>query len=289
MASDADIYIVKKSDSEYPALLKEIHDAPEILYVRGILPQPDEWLIGVVGTRKPTEYGKHVAHAFSESLAASGAIVVSGLAYGIDAEAHKGVVAARGKGLAVIGSGLDKESFYPQANWQLAEEIIRLGGAVISEYAPGTPAMPFRFPERNRIIVGLIKGLVVVEGKDKSGAQITARLALEENRDVFAVPGPIYSPTSFLPNRLIKEGATPLLSPEEIFEYYGKSYVPVKNEEALEGIEAVIIEALQEPLSLDELKASTKAEVTALQAALSLLELGGKIAEIEPGRYQCVR
>lgn len=162
MASDADIYIVKRSDPQYPALLKEIHDAPEILYVRGTLPKPDEWLIGVVGTRKPTEYGKHVARAFSESLAAAGAIVVSGLAYGIDAEAHKGAVAASGKGLAVIGSGLDKASFYPQANWQLAEEIIRLGGAVISEYAPGTPAMPFRFPERNRIIVGLIKGLIVV-------------------------------------------------------------------------------------------------------------------------------
>lgn len=289
MASDADIYIVKKSDSEYPALLKEIHDAPEILYARGTLPKPDEWLIGIVGTRKPTEYGKHVARTFAESLAASGAIVVSGLAYGIDAEAHKGVAAARGKGLAVIGSGLDKASFYPQVNWQLAEEIIRLGGAVISEYAPGTPAMPFRFPERNRIIVGLIKGLIVVEGRDKSGAQITARLALEENRDVFAVPGPIYSPASLLPNRLIKEGATPLLSPDDIFEYYGKSYVPVKNEETLEGIEAIIIEALQEPLSLDELKASTKAEVTALQAALSLLELGGKIAEIEPGKYQSVR
>lgn len=289
MASDADIYIIKKSDIQYPALLREIHDAPEILYVRGTLPEDNAWMIGIVGTRKPTEYGAHVARSFAESIAAGGGVVVSGLAYGIDAEAHKGVVRAGAKGVAVIGSGLDRNSFYPKANWPLAEEIIRLGGAVISEYEPGTPARPFRFPERNRIIIGLIQGLIVVEARERSGAQITARLALEENRDVFAIPGPIYSPASTLPNRLIKEGATPLLSPDELFEYYDKTRNPVSANEPAEGIEAIIVSALEEPLSLDELKAKTKAEVTALQAALSLLELGGKIAEIEPGKYQCVR
>jgi len=284
----AGIWMIEKSNPEYPPLLKEIHEAPEILYIKGKLPKWDEtiWPIAIVGTRKPTEYGKNIARQFAEELAGGGALIISGCAVGIDREAHVGALKARGKTIAVIGSGVDRDSFFPQANWSLAETIIKEGGAVISEYPPGTPALPHHFPERNRIISGLSKGLVVVEAQEKSGALITARLALEENRDVFAVPGPITSLTSRGPNRLIKDGATPLLAASDIFEAYGKTQtISDQANEALGSLEAEVLKSLSEQKSFDDLKKDLVCDTGALQAALSLLELKNKIQETEPGIY----
>ncbi|MBI2097126.1 MAG: DNA-protecting protein DprA [Candidatus Sungbacteria bacterium] len=285
----AGIWLVDQSSKDYPPLLKEIHDAPAILYIKGKLPwkhNETDWTIGIVGTRKPTEYGKFVARQFGEELAEGGAIIVSGLATGIDREAHVGALKARGRTVAVIGSGLDRDSFFPQANWAIAETIIKDGGAVISEYPPGAPALPHHFPERNRIIAGLAQGIIIVEAQEKSGALITARLAMEENRDVFAIPGPITSLTSRGPNLLIKEGATPALSPNDLFEAYGRAKtVPEAAAEALGELEAKILEALREPCSLDDLKTQLKEDTAALQASLSLLELKNKIFEVELGIY----
>lgn len=286
---ESDIRRVSISDAEYPKLLKEIHDPPETLYVCGTLPwikDSDLWSIAIVGTRKPTEYGKTIARQFADDLAAAGAVIVSGAAIGIDSEAHRGALKARGKTVAVIGSGMDRDSFYPKSSWSLAEAIIKEGGAVISEYAPGTPALPHHFLARNRIIVGLSQGIILVEAQERSGTQATARFALEENRDLFAVPGSIFSLTSRGPNRLIKEGATPLLASEDIFEFYGKKKYSNESEETFNGLEAVIIEALREPASFDDLVRIAKTEVGTVQATLSLLLLHEKVIEIEPGMYQ---
>ena len=287
--ASAGILAIDKSGPEYPALLKEIHDAPAILYINGKLPwknDGNDWAMGIVGTRKPTHYGKEVARQFGEELASGGAIVVSGCAVGIDREAHVGALRGHGKTVAVIGSGLDRESFFPQANWAIAETIAKEGGAVISEYPPGTPALPHHFPERNRIIAGLSQGVIVVEAQEKSGALITARLALGENRDVFAVPGPITSLTSRGPNILLKEGAAPALSAADIFEAYGRTKeISETAETALAGLDKEIFGLLASPHSLDELKQALGAETSAIQASLALLELQNKIHETEPGIY----
>ncbi|MBI4135007.1 MAG: DNA-protecting protein DprA [Candidatus Sungbacteria bacterium] len=273
-------------DEEYPELLKQTYQPPQILYYKGTLPAFD-WSIAIVGTRKPTEYGKTACHEFAEALARAGAVIVSGLAYGIDGEAHKSTLAAGGTAVAVIGSGLDHPSFYPPANWALAEKIIGNKGAVISEYPPGTRAFQSHFPERNRIIAGLSHGVLLAEAKDRSGTQITARLAMEENRDVFAVPGSIFSETSKGPNRLIKDGAIPALSPKDILEFYGKEEVaPSRPAEVMSELEQEVLLLLREPALFDDLKAKSGQAVAELQATLSLLELKGKIRELEPGRYQ---
>lgn len=279
---------IADDDPAYPELLGQIYQPPKLLYIRGALPEM-AWVIAIVGTRKPTEYGRTVAQLFGEALAQAGAIIVSGLAYGIDRETHVGTLRGSGRAVAVIGSGLDRASFYPQANWPLAEEIIAKGGAIISEYPPGKKAFQSHFPERNRVIAGLSHGVLLVEATDRSGTQITARLAMEENRDVFAVPGSIFSETSKGPNRLLKEGAIPALSPDDILEFYGKTRQksPASSEELTE-LELKILDFLYEPTLFDDLMVKSGEAVHELQAVLSLLELKGKIRELEPGRYQAL-
>lgn len=280
------ISLVARDDPAYPVLLKEIHEPPLLLYVRGSLLHESRLPIAIVGTRKPTDYGARVARTFAGELCNSGCAIISGCAYGIDEAAHRAVVEEKGIGIAVIGSGLDEQSFYPRSNWQLAQSLATLGGAVISEYPPGTEARQHHFPERNRIIVGLSKGILFVEAMEKSGTQITARLAAEENRDVFAIPGSIYSAASLGPNRLIKEGATPALSPADILTAYGIEETVSDQKNALTSdLERMLCELLKEPLPLDELKRRAAVDITALQATLSLLELRGVIAEIEHGTY----
>jgi len=282
-----EITTLSESDQLYPQLLKEIAHAPKKLFVWGEFPDlKDAWTIGIVGTRKPTEYGKSIARDVAAELASGGAIIISGLATGIDREAHVGALQANGKTISVIGSGLDRESFFPQSNWHTAENIVAKGGCVLSEYPVKTPALPGHFPERNRIISGLAQGIIVIEAQERSGALITARLALEQGRDVFAVPGPITSLTSRGPNLLIKEGAVPLLSASDVFEFYGKSPIGKKeSSESTEGLEGKILELLAQPMSLDELKTNLSVEMSLIQASLSLLELQNKIRESEPGIY----
>ncbi|MCS7234180.1 MAG: DNA-processing protein DprA [Synergistetes bacterium] len=204
-------------DEGYPVLLKEIENHPPVLYIKGSL-KNDVLTLAVVGTRKPSPYGRKVAREFSKFLASSGVCIISGLARGIDSEAHKGALEGGGTTYAVLGSGI--LNLYPPELKGLAEEIASRG-ALLSEYPLFTPPLSGNFPRRNRIISGISKGVLVVEAPLKSGAMITVSYALDQGRDVFAVPGSIYSSKSEGPNLLIQQGAKPALKPEDILEEYG--------------------------------------------------------------------
>lgn len=191
-------------DPLYPPNLKEIYDPPVALYLRGEIREEDKFAVAVVGTRRPTQYGRSVAHKLASELVQRGFSVVSGLARGIDTSAHRGALDGGGRTIAVLGCGID--ICYPQENKELMEEIAQ-NGAVVSEFAPGAPPQPWHFPLRNRVISGLSFGTVIVQAPEGSGALITADLALEQGREVFAVPGNIEDPRSKGPHQLIKEGA----------------------------------------------------------------------------------
>ncbi|MDO8558191.1 MAG: DNA-processing protein DprA [bacterium] len=199
-----DIQVTAQTNKAYPALLSKISDSPPLLYINGSLPGKDEKLFAVVGTRKPTAYGKEAAMYLTRELCRAGFSIVSGMALGIDGIAHETALLEGARTYAVLGCGVDV--VYPQEHKALSERIARQG-AIISEYEPGTQPLPYRFPQRNRIIAGMTLGTLVIEAKERSGALITGRLALEYNREVFAVPGSIFSATSKGPHALIKEGA----------------------------------------------------------------------------------
>jgi DNA processing protein len=196
--------VLTYAHDEYPPLLKQLPDAPVVLYVRGDLGAMSRHAVAIVGTRRPTAYGSQVAHRLASDLAQRQLVIVSGLARGIDSAAHTGALEARGKTVAVLGSGLDV--IYPREHKRLADRIVE-SGALVSEFPLGTSPAPENFPIRNRIISGLSLGVVIVEAAEYSGSLITARLALEQNREVFAVPGNITTAQSFGPNHLIKQGA----------------------------------------------------------------------------------
>jgi DNA processing protein len=208
------ITLITYQDDDYPEKLKNIYDLPPFLYVRGSL-MKDDINIAIVGSRRATTYGKYTTERISRELAQKGVTVVSGMARGIDSAAHRGALAARGRTIAVLGSGLDV--IYPPENKILFSEIIE-NGAVISEFPMGTPPIAANFPSRNRIISGMSYGVLVVEAGEKSGSLITARLALEQGREVFAVPGSVETPASRGTNRLIKEGAKLIENAEDILE-----------------------------------------------------------------------
>jgi DNA processing protein len=215
-ATEAGARIISLSDPEYPSRLKEIYDPPVILFVKGsveVLAQPG---IAMVGTRHPTPYGSGMAERLSTDLAARGLVIISGLARGIDTASHRGAVAAKGKTVAVLGSGIDV--MYPKENTRLTEQIVALGGALISEFPVGTFPAPQNFPIRNRIISGMSAGVLVVEAAEYSGTRITSRLALEQNRDVYAVPGNVTNKNSWGPNTLIKQGAKLIATWEDVWE-----------------------------------------------------------------------
>jgi DNA processing protein len=215
-AAAAGASIIGLDDPSYPPLLRQIYDPPVALYVRGeasILAQPG---IAIVGTRHPTPYGIGMAERLACDLAARGLIIFSGLARGIDSASHRGAVNAKGKTVAVLGTGVDV--IYPRENNRLAESILSLGGAIVSEFPLGTFAAPQNFPIRNRIISGLSLGVLVVEAGEYSGTRITARNALEQNRELFAVPGNVTNKNSWGPNTLIKQGAKLTATWEDVFE-----------------------------------------------------------------------
>ncbi|MBI3397402.1 DNA-protecting protein DprA [Candidatus Woesebacteria bacterium] len=192
-------------DKEYPQNLKEIQGGPFVLYYKGNIEICNCLSIAVVGSRKITPYGREVAEKFSKELALLGVVIISGLARGIDTVAHESTLSAGGKAVAVIGSGLN--NIYPPENTNLAEEIIKKGGVLISEYPLGFPALPTNFTARNRIISGLSHGVLIVEGAEKSGTLLTAKHAADQGREVFAIPGQINSPNSWAPHFLVKQGA----------------------------------------------------------------------------------
>ena len=204
-AAAAEVTVISGEDRCYPVRLKEIYDPPLVLYVRGdpeVLVKPG---IAMVGTRHPTPYGSGMAERLACDLAAQGLVIISGMARGVDTASHRGAISAKGKTIAVFGTGVDV--IYPKENSRLSEQILALGGALISEFAMGTFAAPQNFPIRNRILSGMSVGVLVVEAAEYSGTRITARCALEQNRDVFAVPGNVTNKNSWGPNTLIKQGA----------------------------------------------------------------------------------
>ncbi|TDA67224.1 MAG: DNA-protecting protein DprA [Clostridia bacterium] len=279
------------ADAGYPLSLKRINAPPPVLYARGDLTACQGISgIGIVGTRKATAYGRQMAKTLAFDLARAGMVVVSGLARGIDSAAHRGALAAGGKTAAVLGSGLDV--IYPPENKDLAAEIAA-GGVLLSEFPPGTPPLSQNFPRRNRIISGLALGIVVVEAGEKSGALITADLALEQGREVFAVPGPATSPVSVGPNRLIKQGARLVESAADILEelalprLWEAEVEPAAGAEiALEPAEREVLSALAGgPVQLEVLAAEAGRPVSELLPLLTLLEVRGLVRRLPGGFF----
>jgi DNA processing protein len=270
--------LLKLNEKIFPPLLKEIPDLPLQIYLKGRIPDPKKKAVAIVGTRKATSYGLKIARELARDLASQGIIIVSGLALGIDAEAHKGALEAGGLTLAVLGSGINQ--IYPATNQPLAKKIIDQGGALISEFEPDHPPEKWTFPQRNRIVAGLCQMTVVVEAPERSGALITAYLALEYNREVGAIPGEITSVNSRGTNELIKKGAALVKNADDILEVLGLN---PKNEkfDKLDKMEKIILECLQKPKNKDELLMETQLPADLLNQKLSLLELKGIISNSE--------
>lgn len=276
-----DITVYTIDEIGYPENLKNIYDPPPVLYVKGKITEEDINSIAIVGSRKATEYGLKTAEQFGKEVAESGFTVVSGMALGIDSAAHRGAIKAGGRTIAVFACGLNY--IYPRSGLSLAKEIIK-NGAIISEYPLGIEAVPRNFPARNRIISGMVKGVLIVEANKKSGSLITADFALEQGRDVFAVPGNINSPSSKGTNELIKNGAKLVDSISDIMEeYYG--YFDINNvctrEAILDETETEIINLLKiSGKSLDDIIETISIEPSKILSAMTLLEIRGIIKQI---------
>jgi DNA processing protein len=269
---------VGRSDAGFPPLLRAIHDPPPGLFLRGSggLEVLIRTAVAIVGARACSAYGSAAARMLGRELAAAGAVVVSGLARGVDAEAHRGALEAGGTTVGVLGCGIDRD--YPAAHSELARRVGELG-LVVSEYAPGVEPAPWRFPARNRIIAGLARATVVVEARVASGALITADFALEEGREVFAVPGEITSALSAGTNALLRLGATPLTSAADVLESLG--IAPPEAPSLEVGADAATLLALlaDGPASADALTRASGLDAGAVGAALVELELAGVVAE----------
>ena len=277
-------------DDAYPRQLREVYDRPPVLYVRGTLQPADEWAVAVVGTRRVSVYGRQVADEMARGLASNRVTVVSGLARGVDAIAHRAALEAGGRTIAVLACGLDL--VYPPEHKRLAEQIAEQG-ALISDYGLGTQPRSEFFPRRNRILSGVSLGVLVVEGDVKSGALITARQALEQNREVFAVPGSIYSPNSRGTNKLIQDGEAKLtLTVEDVLAELNLSMAShqIEMTEILpaDETESVVLRFLTaEPAHIDDLRRESGLPVAAVTSALAMLELKGLVRQV--GRMNYVR
>jgi DNA processing protein len=295
---------LEPQDAEYPALLREIPDAPECLYVRGALARGDALAVAVVGSRRATPYGLGLAENLGAELASRGITVVSGLARGIDGAAHRGALRGGGRTIAVLGSGVDV--VYPPEHRRLAAEIVA-SGALVSPFAPGTPPMPYHFPLRNRLIAGMALGVVVVEAAERSGALITARLSAELGREVMAVPGRVTSPVSRGTHALLKDGAALVESWEDVIgalparwrecvgapaprserDASGRRGHPVP-EPAGGGTadEDQVLRAVgEEPVTMDEVIGRTGLASGRAAARLLELELQGRVRQLEGQRF----
>ena len=280
--------LVAKYDPAYPAALREIPDPPDGLYIRGTIPRTKRLPFAIVGTRRATPEGLQTARRFGRELAAAGFPIVSGLALGVDAAAHTGCLEAPGGiAIAVLAGGLD--DIYPHENKKLGESILERGGAIVSEYPEGSPPYGYRFLERNRIVSGLSCGVLIIEAPRGSGSLATARDAMEQNRDVFVVPGSITHPNFAGSHELIRQGATLVTSPQEILDEYGVTIGEKSSwaSRAATRDEMLILNALQEIAAVahvDKIISMTKLEPRVVTSLLSLLLLRGLIRE-ERGGY----
>lgn len=271
----AQIAVLPYYDQFYPKLLQEIFDPPSVLFYRGLLLSTDEACVGVVGTRQISSYGRAILPRLTEPLIASKVTIVSGLAYGVDAAAHSEAVKNQARTIAVLGSGLDNASLYPRQHVRLAEEILTKGGLLLSEHPPGMPALKQHFIARNRIIAGLSLGIIIVECKLKSGALITADYAMDFNRRVYAVPGPIYSPFSAGPHKLINDGAMLIQSGQEVLEDLNLQIAqsPIEQPNFSELQQRVLKCMQSTPLTIDSLQTQLNLSTQELISALTELEL----------------
>ncbi len=287
---------IVRGDKDYPPLLNEIHDAPLVLYARGCMDSLALPCVAVVGTRKPTYYGLQMAEGLASDLARRGVAVVSGLARGIDAAAHRGCLSVQGKTIAVLGCGIDV--VYPREHRQLTRTILE-NGLLLSEFPPGTSPSPQNFPVRNRIISGLALGTLIVEASEYSGSLITARLTLEQNREVFAIPGNLTSPQSFGPNFLIKQGAKLVQSWRDIVEEFPSELrlhilgredaQPVSRPELdlLSADEIRIMEFLEtdRATQFDKIYQGSGIPIPVLSDLLLRLEMSGRIRQVPGNLY----
>ncbi|MFA6551691.1 MAG: DNA-processing protein DprA [Patescibacteria group bacterium] len=284
------INVLTIADIRYPQLLKEIYDAPPLFYYRGELPDNINFCLAVVGSRKYTAYGQQATQSLVGPLTQAGLVIVSGLALGIDALAHSACLQAGGKTIAVLGSGLDRRSIYPASNRNIAEKILARGGALLSEYPPGTQPLEFHFPQRNRIIAGLSLGVLVIEAAASSGALITAQCALEQNREVFAVPGSIFNPNSAGTNNLIKTGAKLISGAADIIETLNLENIAsfVQNQKTIPATaqEQQLISLLsREPTHINSLVRAAKLDSGTINATLLTMELKGYVRNLGGGNY----
>jgi DNA processing protein len=275
------VQVLTWDDAEYPVNLRTIDGSPPVLYLRGALTDADDWSVAVVGTRHASSYGREVAHTLGRELARAGITVVSGLALGIDTVAHKAALEAGGRTVAVLAGGVDQ--VYPPQNLQLAQEI-RSGGALLSEYAPGCRPESNNFPARNRIISGLSRGVVIVEAGERSGALITASFAAEQGRELFAVPGSILHPGSVGCNRLLQQGATPLLSVDDVLEQLDMTRAveqqSVRRSVPADPQESHLLSQLgSQPVHVDDLVRQMGLPAPALSGLLVMMELKGLVRQ----------
>jgi DNA processing protein len=281
------------NDTNYPLQLKEIADPPPILFVRGnpdLLSLPQ---IAIVGSRNPSALGKETAFSFARTLSLYGFVITSGLALGIDGASHRGALYAKGYTVAVAGTGLDR--VYPARHKELATEIVNTG-VMISEFPPGTTAKANHFPRRNRIISGLCQGLLVVEAAKQSGSLITARMALEQNREVFAIPGSIHNPLARGCNALIREGAKLVETTQDILEELNQYYqqdeklLPLTTQSTLDLEQQTLLNRVMfSPTSIDHLVENTGESVEAISSMLLILELQGYLEATAGGCYVRVK
>ena len=268
---------------DYPPRLKEIPDPPPVLYYKGTLLPSDERSVAVVGTRGPTTYGREAAGALAADLARSGVTIISGLARGIDAIAHRAALDNGGRTIAVLGNGLD--TVYPREHAQLFERA-QTQGAVVSEYPLRVRPDARNFPRRNRLISGMSLGTLVVEAPEGSGAGWTVRHALEQDREVFCVPGPIFSPTSHFTNRMIQEGAKLVSTYTDVLEELNLNVVarqyemPLRDESDDEAESALLQHLNLEPLHIDDIRRNADLPITTVSGMLTMLELKGKVRQV---------
>lgn len=282
------ISVVTVLDKNYSKLLKEIYNPPPLLYYHGSLDLNNDFPLAVVGTRKISEYGRQVTQQIVKDLAEGGLTIISGLALGVDAVAHQSAVNCGGKTVAVLGSGLDL--VYPISNHRLADKIIKNGGSIISEFPLGTPPYKSNFPQRNRIISGLSLGVVVTEAGSDSGALITAKYALEQNREIFAVPGNIYSQGSAGPHQLIKMGGQLITSAADILEVLNlqqaKNFKATKISIPETENEKKLLELLEkEPLHVDKLSQISRLDISVINSTLTVMEMKGLVKNLGGQKY----
>ena len=284
------ISVLTWNDEKYPPYLKQIAQPPPVLYCLGAFSEADNLAMAIVGTRNITSYGKQLCHDTATYLAGHGVTIVSGLARGVDAIAHRAALEIGGRTVAVLGSGVDV--IYPPEHRKLAEAIIK-SGVVISDYPPGTKPEGINFPPRNRIISGLSRGTIVIEAGERSGALITAKFAVEQGRDVFAVPGSVLSAMSKGTNNLIGEGAIPMTNPADVISHLGLEKQKIQVQEKmpeLSPVENRIYQALGSgTVHVDELCAKLDMPIEKLNATITMMQLKGLVVQENNQEYRAVK